>query len=79
MPWLGGDFAWRKNETYEFIVWFLKNHAPGRDITDVRIVSGDGFVNQDMLKSVGFANSAYITGRKHLRDREKMELRFGKE
>ena len=35
---------------------FLPKHAIKRSLSDVKIVAGDGFVDQSMVKELGFAN-----------------------
>ena len=64
-----GIVCGEKVDMYAFMARFLQDHAPGWPATDVHIVAGDGFFDQDMVtKTLGFVNAAYFTDQWHLLD-----------
>ena len=42
---------------YHFTSSFLADHSTGRRLTDVDIVSGDGFFNRQIVIDLGFTNA----------------------
>ena len=47
---------------------FLKKHSPGRPLEFVKIVSGDGFFDQDLTYKLGFVKAQFIADQFHLID-----------
>ncbi|KAL7546585.1 hypothetical protein ACHAWF_009917, partial [Thalassiosira exigua] len=65
------------NDMYEFSARFLEEYTPGRPLSEVRVVSGDGFFNRQIIRDMGFVNARLITDQWHLID-SGLELMFGK-
>ena len=62
---------------YHFTSSFLADHSTGRRLTDVDIVSGDGFFNRHILIDTGFKNEYLISDQFHLIDSGIVNI-FGK-
>ncbi|KAL7550438.1 hypothetical protein ACHAWF_013673 [Thalassiosira exigua] len=52
-----------RSDMYEFSVCFLDEYAPGIPLADVRVVSGGGFFNHQIIRDMGFVNARLITYR----------------
>ncbi|KAL7545888.1 hypothetical protein ACHAWF_014596 [Thalassiosira exigua] len=72
-----GFMCGERSDMYEFSARFLEQYAPGRPLSDVRIVSGDGFFNRKVIRDMGFVNARLISDHWHLVD-SGLELLFGK-
>ena len=53
-------------DMYRFVSDFLSCSAPGRPLSLVGIVSGDGFFDQDLIIKLGFTNAKFIMNHFHL-------------
>ncbi|KAL7552459.1 hypothetical protein ACHAWF_016605 [Thalassiosira exigua] len=72
-----GFMCGERSDMYEFSARFLEQYAPGRSLSDVRIVSGDGFFSRKAIRDMGFANARLIADHWHLVD-SGLEQIFGK-
>lgn len=63
-----GILCGERYDMYEFMASFLHKNAPGRRLTSVDVVAGDGFFTQEMIHRLGFSNAHFITDRWHLVD-----------
>ena len=45
---------------YKFVTDFLADSAPGCPLSEVDVVAGDGFFDQDMIVEFGFVNATFI-------------------
>ncbi len=72
-----GILCGEREDMYKFIAQFLSQSAPGRPLSEVNIVAGDGFFDQEMIVEMGFIKAQYITDRWHLLD-SGLCKRFGK-
>lgn len=63
-----GILCGERDDMYSFTANFLKEKAPGRPLSSVNIVSGDGFFDQDMVIAFGFINAIFFTDQWHLLD-----------
>ena len=64
-------------EMYHFVAKFLAENAPARPLSDVKIVAGDGFFNQDMINKFGFTMAKFLLDHWHLHDSGLTQM-FGK-
>jgi len=71
-----GILCGERYDMYEFMASFLHKNAPGRPLTSVDVVAGDGFFTQEMIHRLGFSNAHFITDRWHLVD-SGLVLKFG--
>ena len=55
-----------RDEAYKFILLATEKMAPVRRLTDVLILSGDGFFTQEKIRSWGLINAKYIADYWHL-------------
>ncbi len=55
-------------EAYYFIAEFLAKHAPGRPLSTVAIVAGDGIFDQDTIFKMGFTRLTFVLDHWHLLD-----------
>ena len=55
-------------DTYKFVVSFIVRHCPGLVLSDVKMVSGDRFFNQQMIHDFGFTSAIFIIDHFHLID-----------
>ena len=46
----------------------MKEFAPGRPLTEVMMVAGDGFFDQSVIEKMGFTNARFIQDHWHLYD-----------
>lgn len=60
-----GILCGEREDMYKFIAQFLSQFAPGRPLSDVNIVAGDGFFDQEMIFEMGFVNAQFITDQWH--------------
>ncbi|KAL7535171.1 hypothetical protein ACHAWF_005077 [Thalassiosira exigua] len=72
-----GIMCGERGDMYEFTARFLEEFAPGRPLSEVSVVSGDGFFNQKLIHDMGFVNALLISDQWHLLD-SGLELMFGK-
>ena len=72
-----GILCGEREDMYKFMAQFLSESAPGRPLSEVNIVAGDGFFDQQMIVEMGFIKAQYITDRWHLLD-SGLCKRFGK-
>ena len=64
-----GIMCWERKEAYQFVTDFLSRNSPGLPKEDVKVVTGDGFFNQEMIThDFGFTNAKYISDWFHLFD-----------
>eukprot|EP00956_Cyclotella_meneghiniana_P040909 scaffold208956_cov35-Cyclotella_meneghiniana.AAC.1 len=63
-----GIVSGEKKETCKFVSDFLAKYTPGRPLSEVSIVAGDEFFNQEMIEYLGFVNAKYIKDHFHLFD-----------
>jgi len=63
-----GILCGERDDMYSFTANFLKEKAPGRPLSSVNIVSGDGFFDQDVVIAFGFTNAIFFTDQWHLLD-----------
>jgi len=72
-----GILCGERDDMYKFVADFLGESAPGRPLTDVNIVSGDGLFDQDMVIELGFVNARFHADQWHLLD-SGLSQKFGK-
>lgn len=72
-----GILCGERVDMYQFVADFLGESAPGRPLSEVNIVAGDGFFDQDMIITLGFINACFITDQWHLLDSGLSKM-FGK-
>ena len=72
-----GILCGERVDMYHFVASFLGGSAPGRPLSEVSIVAGDGFFDQEMIIAFGFTNAKYITDQWHLLDSGLCKM-FGK-
>ena len=53
-------------DMYRFVADFLAASAPGRPLSLVNIIAGDGFFDQEMIIKLGFTNAKFIMDHFHL-------------
>ena len=63
-----GIFCGKRLDMYHFTSSFLADHSPGQRLTDVDIVSSDGFFNRHIVIDLGFTNSYFFYDQFHLID-----------
>jgi len=63
-----GILCGERYDMYKFLADFLGESAPYRPLSNVNIVAGDGFFDQQMIEDLGFVNAHYITDQWHLFD-----------
>ena len=61
-----GILCGEKVDMYKLVADFLKDSAPGRPLSEVNVVAGDGFFDQDMIVEFGFVNATFIMDHFHL-------------
>ena len=61
-----GILCGEKVDMYQFVAHFLSEFAPGRPLSEVDIVAGDGFFDQEMIVDFGFVNAIFIMDHFHL-------------
>ena len=57
-----------KVDMYNFVARFLKECAPGLQLSSVAIVAGDGFFDQQMIVDFEFVNAMFLMDHFHLYD-----------
>ncbi|KAL7450896.1 hypothetical protein ACHAWC_002749 [Mediolabrus comicus] len=72
-----GILCGERVDMYHFVANFLGESAPGRPLSNVNIVAGDGFFDQELIIGLGFINAHYVTDLWHLLD-SGLEKMFGK-
>lgn len=72
-----GILCGERVDMYQFVADFLGESAPGRPLSNVNIVAGDGFFDQELITRLGFINAHYVTDQWHLLD-SGLEKMFGK-
>jgi hypothetical protein len=55
-------------EMYQFVSSFLAESVPGRPLSTVKIVAGDGYFDQEMIFNFGFTNAVFLMDQFHLLD-----------
>ena len=45
---------------YKFVADFLADSTPGRPLSEVDVVAGDGFFDQYMIVKFGFVNATFF-------------------
>ena len=63
-----GIVCGERMDMYQFICDFLSQSTPLWRLTEVNIVSDDGFFNQDVVIELGFDNAKFVTSQWHLFD-----------
>jgi len=72
-----GILCGERLDMYQFLALFLSENSPGRLLSAVNVVSGDGFFDQNMITELGFINARFITDQWHLFD-SGLQKMFGK-
>jgi len=55
-----GIVCGERQDIYAVQTAFLKEFAPGRPLTEVLMVAGDGFFDQSVIENMGFTNARFI-------------------
>ena len=63
-----GFVTGEKIDTYLSKANFLARHAPRRPLSEVKIVPGDGFLDEEIVTRLGFINAAFVADQWHLLD-----------
>ena len=63
-----GIVCGERQDMYGAQAGFLEEYAPGRPLSEVFIVAGDGFFDQSVVHSMGFTNATCIVDHWHLYD-----------
>ena len=61
-----GIVCGERHDVYKFLCQFLINNSPGQLPTEVILVAGGGFFNQEMVKCFGFFIAKYLMDWFHL-------------
>ena len=60
-----GVLCGERMDMYEFMCQFLGKSSPGRPLSEVKIVSGDGFFDTETIRRLGFTNANFILDQWH--------------
>ena len=60
-----GVLCGERVDMYAFMCKFLGKNSPGRLLSEVKIVSGDGFFDTDTIRKLGFTNANFILDQWH--------------
>ena len=55
-----------QEDMYRFVANFLAEAAPGRLLSSVMVLEGDGFFDQEMIVNLGFTNARFVMDHFHL-------------
>ena len=72
-----GILCGERFDMYHFVAAFLGESAPRRPLSEVNIVAGDGFFDQEMIVALGFTHANFINDQWHLLDSGLCKM-FGK-
>ena len=61
-----GILCKEKVDMYKLVADFTADSAPGRPLSEVNVVAGDSFFDQDMIVEFGFVNASFIMDHFHL-------------
>eukprot|EP00956_Cyclotella_meneghiniana_P039965 scaffold183952_cov43-Cyclotella_meneghiniana.AAC.1 len=74
-----GIVSGEKKQTYKFVSVFLGKYTPGRPLSEVSIVAGDEFFNQEMIEYLGLGKKFGVTGHNLLKNHLAIMIRAGTE
>ena len=72
-----GFLCGERFDMYQFACQFLSDNSPNRTLSQVHLVAGDGFFDQNMIVKFGFVNAKYVSDRWHLLESGLLK-KFGK-
>ena len=63
-----GILCGEREDMYQFACDFLGAASPKRPLSEVKVVAGDGFFYQDLVRRLGFCDACYVADQWHLLD-----------
>ena len=63
-----GILCGEREDMYQFACDFLGAASPKRPLSEVKVVAGDGFFDQELIRRLGFRDACYVADQWHLLD-----------